>query len=191
MPSPPAKPRTLSTAEARREDVLETAMALVATRGYGTPTLEIAKAAGISQAYLFRLYPTKDDLFVAVARRCNERVAETFRAAAVAARAAGDDPIEAMGHAYVEMLQRDRDLLLVQLHAHAASDQAGVRDAMRDCFANLYDIVRCEAGATPDQARDFFAQGMLINVAAAMRFDEVDAEWAQALAPSKDRAAGT
>jgi hypothetical protein len=84
------------------------------------------------------------------------------------------------------MLQRDRDLLLVQLHSHAASEQAGVRDAMRDCFASLYDIVRREAGATPDQARDFFAQGMLINVAAAMRFDEVDAEWALALAPSKD-----
>ena len=185
-PLPAKTPRTLSTAEARREDVLETAMALVAKRGYGTPTLEIAKAAGISQAYLFRLYPTKDDLFVAVARRCNERIAETFRAAAVAARAAGDDPIEAMGLAYVEMLQRDRDLLLVQLHAHGASDQPGVREAMRDCFANLYDIVRREAGADPEQARDFFAQGMLINVAAAMRFDEVDAEWAQALAPNVD-----
>jgi AcrR family transcriptional regulator len=178
-----SQPRTLSTAHARREDVLEAAMPLVARRGYGTPTLEIAKAAGISQAYLFRLFPTKDELFVAVARRGSEITAQTFRAAAAQARAAGEDPLAAMGRAYVEMLLGDRDLLMVQLHAHAACDQPGVRDAMRDCFAELYEIARRDGGADPEQAHAFFANGMLINVAAAMRFDEVEAEWANALAP--------
>jgi AcrR family transcriptional regulator len=49
-PSATAK-RTLSTAEDRREAVLEAAMDVFAQRGYlGTPTLPIAKAAGISQA---------------------------------------------------------------------------------------------------------------------------------------------
>jgi AcrR family transcriptional regulator len=182
-PQQTTKPRTLSTAKARREDVLEAAMPLVAKRGYGTPTLEIAKAAGISQAYLFRLFPTKDELFIAVARRGSAITAQTFRDAAAGARAAGADPLEAMGTAYVEMLQRDRDLLMVQLHSHAASDQPGVREAMRDCWAELYDIVRSEGGADADQAHAFFANGMLINVAAALRFDELDADWAGALAP--------
>ncbi|MGH3166071.1 MAG: TetR/AcrR family transcriptional regulator, partial [Trebonia sp.] len=68
-------PRLLSTADERREDVLRAAMKVVGTRGlYGTPTLEIANAAGISQAYLFRLFPTKLGLFLAVVERSFQQV---------------------------------------------------------------------------------------------------------------------
>src|SRR5581483_3472605 len=83
--------RTLSTAEERREDVLRVAMKLVGERGlYGTPTLEVAKAAGISQAYLFRLFPTKTELFLAVLDRCFKRINNRFVEAARERRRAGD-----------------------------------------------------------------------------------------------------
>ncbi len=83
--APTASPskRTLSTADVRRETVLEVGMSAFAERGFlGTPTTEIAKAAGISQAYLFRLFPTKSDLILAVIARSNERIKEAFVAAA-------------------------------------------------------------------------------------------------------------
>ncbi|MDQ3723189.1 MAG: TetR/AcrR family transcriptional regulator, partial [Actinomycetota bacterium] len=71
--------RTLSTAEERREEILQAAERVFAARGlHGTPTMEIAKAAGISQAYLFRLFPTKAELFMALVERCNARVLRTF-----------------------------------------------------------------------------------------------------------------
>src|SRR5436190_917530 len=85
--SPPAtSTRTLSTADERRETILEAAERIFAARGlHGTPTLEIAKAAGISQAYLFRLFPTKAELFLALNDRCNARIRDTFSQAAQAA----------------------------------------------------------------------------------------------------------
>ena len=173
--------RTLSTAEARRETILEAAERVFAARGlHGTPTMEIAKAAGISQAYLFRLFPTKAELFVALVQRCNERVHRTFVDAAAAAKAAGEEVLPAMGLAYVGLLA-DRDLLLGQLHAFAACEDEPVRAEMRRSFAGLVELVERESGATPDEVRAFFAHGMLLNVLAAMRAEDSDAHWADVL----------
>jgi len=173
--------RTLSTAEERREEILQAAERVFAARGlHGTPTMEIAKAAGISQAYLFRLFPTKAELFMALVERCNRRVLRTFADAAAAARAAGEPVLVAMGLAYVGLLG-DRNLLLNQLNAHAACDDPAIRDQVRRGFAQLVELVEHESGAGPEEVRTFFAQGMLLNVLAAMRAQDVDEHWAQVL----------
>ncbi|HEV2777562.1 MAG TPA: TetR/AcrR family transcriptional regulator [Solirubrobacteraceae bacterium] len=173
--------RTLSTAEERREEVLEAAERVFAARGlHGTPTMEIAKAAGISQAYLFRLFPTKAELFMALVERCNARVHRTFADAAAAARAAGEPVLRAMGMAYIGLLG-DRNLLLNQLNAHAACDDPAIRDEVRRGFAQLVALVERESGAGAAEVRDFFAHGMLLNVLAAMQAQDVDEHWAQVL----------
>jgi AcrR family transcriptional regulator len=176
-----AATRTLSTAEERREEILAAAERVFAARGlHGTPTMEIAKAAGISQAYLFRLFATKAELFTALVERCNERIHRTFADAAAAARAAGEPVMVAMGHAYVGLLA-DRPLLLNELHAHAACDDPAIREQMRRGFAQLVELVERETGAGPDEVRDFFAHGMLLNVLAAMQVADVDEHWAHVL----------
>jgi AcrR family transcriptional regulator len=173
--------RTLSTAAERREEILAAAERVFAARGlHGTPTLDIAKAAGISQAYLFRLFPTKSELFIALVERCNERIDRTFADAAAAARAAGEPVMQAMGRAYVGLLD-DRRLLLNQLHAHAACDDAAIRDEVRRGFERLVALVEREGGADAQEVRRFFAQGMLLNVLAAMQAQDVDAHWAEVL----------
>jgi AcrR family transcriptional regulator len=175
--------RTLSTADARRETVLTAAMRVFAARGvYGTPTTEVARAAGISQAYLFRLYPSKEALAVAVVERVHERIHETFAQAAERAQSAGESVLPAMGRAYVELLQ-DRDLMLVQLHAHAASqDVPAIRDASRSGFHRLVDFARTVSGAPDDEIQRFFARGMLLNVLAALDAMDLDEPWARLLA---------
>ena len=179
---PTASARTLSTAEDRRETILKAAERSFAARGlYGTPTLEIATAAGISQAYLFRLFPTKSELFIALVRRCNERIYRTFADAAAGAKAAGDTNVmEAIGRSYGTLLA-DRDLLLNQLNAHAACDDPEIRDEMRCGFAQLVELVERESGADPVTVRRFFAHGMLLNVLTAMSAGEIDEHWARVL----------
>jgi AcrR family transcriptional regulator len=173
--------RTLSTAEERREEILQAAERVFAARGlHGTPTMEIAKAAGISQAYLFRLFPTKAELFMALVERCNERIFRTFTEAAATARAAGEPVLTAMGMAYIGLLG-DRNLLLNQLNAHAASDDPAIRDQVRRGFARLVELVERESGAGAEEVRMFFAQGMLLNVMAAIEAQDVDEHWAQVL----------
>src|SRR3954466_9648518 len=111
----PAK-RTLSTAEERRETVLEAAMDVFAERGFlGTPTMPIAKAAGISQAYLFRLFPTKEELVLAVVRRSNEQIVAAMAKAAARAVEQGVEPLQLMGEAYTGLVA-DRRILMTQLH---------------------------------------------------------------------------
>jgi len=182
MAPPTIQTRTLSTADERREEILLAAERVFAARGlHGTPTTEVAKAAGISQAYLFRLFPTKSELFTALTQRCNDRIHETFVEAAAEARAAGEDVLSAMGQAYIGLLA-DRNLLLNQLHAHAASDDPAIREQMRVCFARLVELVERESGADPEEVRIFFAHGMLLNVLAAMGAEDVSGEhWAQVL----------
>lgn len=175
--------RTLSTAEARRETVLAAATRVFAARGiYGTPTTEVARAAGISQAYLFRLYPSKEALAVALVERIHERIHETFAQAAARAERTGEAVLPAMGRAYVELL-KDRDLMLLQLHAHAASpDVPAIRDAARDGFRRLVDFAQRVSGAPQDEVQRFFARGMLLNVLAALDAMDLDEPWARTLA---------
>jgi AcrR family transcriptional regulator len=176
-----AAARMLSTADERREDVLHAAMEVVGTRGlYGTPTLDIARAAGISQAYLFRLFPTKASLFVAVVDRSFQRIHDTFTEVSGQARAEGRPVLMAMAEAYTALL-RDPGVLLVQLQAQAAAGEPEVRAALRRGFARLLGMVERESGATPQEVQRFFARGMLCNVIAAMQIDGLDEHWAWVL----------
>lgn len=179
--------RTLSTADERRGAVLAAAQRVLGARGlHGTPTTEIAQAAGISHAYLFRLFPTKTDLVVAAVRASNDRILNTFEDAARAALSEGRDAMEAMGMAYSELLD-DRELLLIQLHSFAASPSIPeVRDAARDCFARLVELIERVSDATPEEIRSFFAGGMLMNVMSAIDADHSDAHWAAVLRKHAD-----
>jgi AcrR family transcriptional regulator len=174
--------RTLSTADVRREAVLEAGMSVFAERGFlGTPTTEVAKAAGISQAYLFRLFPTKTDLVLAVVERSNERIRDTFLKAAAAAKATGVDPRETMGEAYSELLA-DRSMLMTQIHQFAAAaSMPEVAEASRAFFAELFALVQRETELTPDEIHQFFATGMLLNVMAAIGATDEHGTWAQTL----------
>ena len=153
------------TAGERRETLVAAAVAEFAQRGFhGTPTEAIAKRAGISHAYLFRLFGTKKELFLACVDSCFERTIDAFRAAA----AGEDDPLPAMGQAYVEMLG-DRDLLLLQLHTYAASEDPEIRAKAREWYERVGDEVAALAGE--HRAARFIGQGMLLNVVAALGLD--------------------
>jgi AcrR family transcriptional regulator len=171
----------LSTAEERREEVLGAAMKVMGARGlYGTPTLEVARAAGISQAYLFRLFPTKLGLFLAVVERSFRQVRDSLEGAGRAA-AAGEPALTAMAAAYNALLE-DPGVLLVQLQAQAAAGEPEVRDALRRGFAGLVDMTERVSGASPERVQRFFARGMLCNVSAAMQIYDLDEHWARVLA---------
>jgi AcrR family transcriptional regulator len=183
MATATATKRKLSTAEERREAVLKAAIPVFAQHGYhAASTMEIAKKAGISQAYVFRLFPTKAELFVAAFDAGSKRMFDVFRAASAEAKAAGRDVLEDMGAAYGALLDADRDVLLMQLHGQvAAGADKRIRDAVRGCFEGLYELAGAESGAPADDLRAWFARGMLCNVMAAMDADQLDKEWARAL----------
>ncbi|GAA2809725.1 TetR/AcrR family transcriptional regulator [Kitasatospora sp. CM 4170] len=177
------RPRQLSTAEERRETVLRTAIGAFASRGYfGTTTTEVGKAAGISQAYVYRLFPNKESLFVAVVEHCFTRVrASLEEGAAQAASSAPEAVLHAMGDAYAKLIS-DNDLMLVQLHAQAAAvSEPAIRDAVRAGYARTVEYVRGASGGDERQIQEFFATGMLCHLLVSMGAEEVDAPWTRTL----------
>jgi len=166
------------TADERRISVLRAAMAEFAKGGYaGTSTDAIAVRAGISQPYLFRLFGTKRELFIATMGLMHTRIEATFRSAA--AGLSGVDAMVAMGEAYQDLLG-ERDLLLVQLHAFAASEDEEIRRAAREGFRHLWTVAGELTGLGDEDVRAFFAQGMLLNVMAAVDAAALDESWARA-----------
>ena len=171
---------TRQTAEQRREAVLAAALVAFAHGGlHGTSTEDIARAAGISQPYLFRLFGTKKKLFVATVERCMADTLELFRAAAGDLR--GEEALEAMGQAYTAMVAGDRTRLLAQLQAYAAADDQDVREAIRAGFGSLHLFVETVSGLDAETVAQWFAKGMLLNVIAAMDLWGSREPWAKRL----------
>ncbi len=159
----------------RREMVLQAAVPEFAVHGLsGASTEDVARRAGISQPYLFRLFPTKKALFLALVERCFRRVEDAFTAAA--GDLTGDEALEAMAGAY-EILLDDRTLLLLQMQAYAACDDPEIRAATRAGFKKLWELTERITGLPFQRVVDFFAAGMLMNVAAAMDLPSVDERW--------------
>jgi AcrR family transcriptional regulator len=162
------------SADERREEILEIAMEHFARGGYhGTSTEGIAREAGISHAYLFRLFRTKRELFLAGGDRACEKVLDAFGRAA--ADAAPGEQLHAMGKAYVEELLPDRHAILMLMHSYAAGGgDPEVRAHVRAKYGEVVSRVVELADAEPDEVKNFFAKGMLLNVVAALDLHESD-----------------
>jgi len=158
------------TAAVRREAVLEAARHEFALRGlHGASTDAIARRAGISQPYLFRLFGTKKELFLAVNNACFAETLEVFRRAA--SGTSGKDALRAIGDAYRNLIEDDRTMLQGQLQAYAVSvDDDDVREATARGYGRLVDYVETVSGADRPTISAFFATGMLLNVLAAMDY---------------------
>jgi AcrR family transcriptional regulator len=169
MATAKAPPRRLSAQE-RREEILQAALPEFARGGlHGTSTEAIASSAGISQPYLFRLFGTKKELFVACYRACCHQVQEAFAAAAegVPQDASSEERLAAMGQAYKELL-RDRDRLLMMMQGFVACEDAEICAAVRQEYARCFAVVEQGSGASDEELLRFFATGMLLNLSAAM-----------------------
>src|ERR1700690_1702163 len=167
----------------RRDQVIAAALVEFAEGGLaGTSTEAIAAGAGISQPYLFKMFGTKRDLFIAASKRCFDNVAQTFTKAAEGL--AGEEALKAMGHAYYGLIA-DRANLMAQLQMYAACNDLEIRECARDGFRTLYQLVERASGARAEMLVIFFANGMLCNVSTALGLGEIDEPWARALASDK------
>jgi len=149
----------------RREQILAAASLVFGERGYfGATTDQIARAAGISQPYVVRMFGSKESLFVEVLTRALEKLMEAFTGALEEWRRAGspDDLTRRLGTAYVNLIE-DRGLLLSLMQAFSMGHDAVIGAQARSGFIEIYRLLRDEAGFAPEQVRMFLAEGMLLN----------------------------
>jgi AcrR family transcriptional regulator len=169
----------LSAAE-RKDDVLDAALVEFAEHGYeGTSTEDIARRAGISQPYLFRLFGTKKELFKATVARCFRETLEMFQRAAEGTR--GQEALDAIGAAYMEQLETNRTWLRAQMQAYVASDDPEIRAVVRAGLGDLVAYARRVSDSDWPTVWHFFATGMLLNVLASMHVTDAPEPWMQDL----------
>jgi AcrR family transcriptional regulator len=160
-----AAPR--KSAEERREEILAIALRQFGEGGYrGTSTEAIAREAGISQPYLFRLFRTKRELFLACADRARDRVREVFRREAAAAPPG--EALERMGQAYIDELLPERHEIRMLMQSYVAGAEPEIQAHVRTSYMALVREVAELAGVPPAETFTFFAHGMLLNVIAAL-----------------------
>jgi AcrR family transcriptional regulator len=180
-------PRQRIPASERRDALIEAAVHEFAHGGlYGTPVDRIARRVGVAQPYVFSLFASKRELFLAAVQRGFELIAETFTTTASEfdpATAPPDvDVLHAMGVAYVDLLASHRDYLMLHHHAYAACDDELIRDRVRGLYARLVAHVERLSGADSERIDEFFRYGMWLNVAAAMGVEDLSAgcDWVRA-----------
>jgi AcrR family transcriptional regulator len=167
------------SAEERREAVLAVATEEFARKGlHGASTERIARAAGISQPYLFRLFRTKKELYLETAQR---RMEETYLAFERVSRGLdGEDVLRAMGEVYTELIA-DPMRLQLMLQCFADCDEPEVRVAVRRAWRDLVELVERRSGEPPEVVSAFFARGMLLNALNAMQLFDDPTDWGDRL----------
>jgi AcrR family transcriptional regulator len=154
--------RTRLTAEERQEQIVLAAVTAFSRGGYtGTTTDQVARLSGVSQPYVIRLFRTKQELFLAAMQDTVDRIEGAFRGAS-------EPTLESLGHAYFDLLAQ-RELMAMLLHGFAASDDPAIGEHVRAGFGRLYETVRALTGCSAEEARAFFAEGMLLTCLASMR----------------------
>jgi AcrR family transcriptional regulator len=146
----------------RREQILAAATAVFGERGYaGATTDQVAREAGISQPYVVRMFGSKQALFLEVAQRALDRILAAFRGA-IADTDSYVPLTGRLGTAYVDLIS-DRGLLMSLLQSFMLGHDPVIGPAARAGFIQVYTLLRDEGGLSPDAARSFLAEGMLIN----------------------------
>ncbi len=174
----PQPPSVRLTAAERREDLVAAAISEFAAAGLtGASTEAIARRAGISHAYLFRLFATKRELFLAAVNASFGHVLDTFKRAA--AQRAEREPFQrALGHSYTALIE-DRKELLFAFHAYAACGDEDIRAVVEARYMEIFEWVRRTGGLSSDETRLFMSAGLLIAVGAAIGNDRLspDGSW--------------
>lgn len=173
---PAAGTRTKS--DERSRAVVAAAIECFAQKGfYGTTTHEIAAAAGISQPYLYRLYPNKEAVFASAVDRVSEVMTGTLTTRSTSSLS----PLEAARTAYIAIIG-DRTILRFLMHANCATEEPLVGQAVRRCYAKQVDTVRRLLGDDDAAVRHWFGSGMLENVVNVLGLADIDEPWARTLA---------
>ena len=169
---------TRQTAEERRPAVLDAARHEFAVKGFhGASTEDIARAAGISQPYLFRLFGSKKELYLAAAQRCIDDQYDAFARAAQGK--SGEAALKAMGEAY-KGIAHDRDHLMLMLKTWS-SDDPDLRRVSRTAWRNIVDLAEQSSRESPEVVSRFFANGMLITILMSMNLIEEPEPWSTRL----------
>ena len=174
-------PAPRSTAQNRRPLVIQKAVECFAEGGWaGTTYADVAAAAGISSAYVVKLFPRKEELFVAALENCFQRIEQALLEVDAAGAAEPDAALDRMSDAYAHLIA-DRPVLMLQVHAQSAAAVPAIGAALARGLEHLTMLVSTRTGADDAAVQRFMAYGQLCHLVVTTRIDQLDTPWARLL----------
>lgn len=154
--------------EAKRAEVIDVALELFSRKGYDrTSFREVARLAGLSQAGLLHHFRTKEELFIEVLRRRDERNTRFYDQAV-------DDNVSIEG--LTEIIKHNAgEPGLVRLYVAMSAESTDAASPARQFFVNRYGMLRAniaadirrkqESGELPDSLDPQSAASLVIAAA--------------------------
>jgi AcrR family transcriptional regulator len=137
-----ATPQTRFTSADRREQILEVATGLFAQQGFqGTTTKTIAEKSGVTEALIFRHFPSKEELYWAVIERKIDSAAPLERL--LENLEAGGDDLDVLARVALEVLERRaKDQTLSRLLLYSALEKHELSERFfRNYIANYFEVL--------------------------------------------------
>ncbi|MBD0379982.1 TetR/AcrR family transcriptional regulator [Paenibacillus sedimenti] len=160
--------------EDRKEQIMDKAVGIFAELGYYKATTAlVAKAAGVTQPYVFHFFKNKEELFNAVIDRAVSRIYETFSQV----EAPADQLTKTMGHAFMQIMYAHRDEIMLVMQSHAISEPV-IREHVREKHRIIHKsiIAKFEKAGIPnaeEAASQFYGMGYLITVSEVLDLPEL------------------
>jgi AcrR family transcriptional regulator len=160
-------------ADQRRQDLLQAALITFAENGYhGARTSDIARRAGVSQPYVYALFPDKRALFLACNDWTADRIRDALRDGSGQARE-GQDALRLLGRQWAAMVQATPHLTQFQIQAFAAaSADPEIAGPVRDRFIELIELSERLLDVPRQQVLRYLASALLFNMAVSLDVPE-------------------
>jgi AcrR family transcriptional regulator len=168
-----------TTKQERRQQLLQAATRAFARRGYfGASTALIAKEAGVSQPYIIQVFGTKEALFLEVLERAGDIIVSQMESIGL-----DTFDLSRFTAAFRRTVLEESVMSVLQQGFAASAAVPAVGAYVRGLLARMYGVLIEHANASPEEARDYLARGLLINTVLAMGYREHPHEhpWVQPL----------
>jgi AcrR family transcriptional regulator len=173
-PASPAPPASTRRGQERRERILESAARLVATRGFHSVGVsDIGAAAGVTGSALYRHFPNKSEILVALLDRVVDQLLEGAQAVVSSSEPSGASPAEMLRTliaAHVDFAVGRQAILAVyaqEAHNLEAADRRRLRAKQRryvDLWVDLYRRVHADRPEVVARLRVEAVFGLLNSV---------------------------
>lgn len=153
-------------ADERRRQVIDAAISFFALTGFnGTNTSGIASAVGVSQPYLYQLFPTKKAIFIAACHEAYERILEALREGV--RDCSPDARLGVLAASYDDLLKSNRELLTIQIQVWAAScSDEEIAEATRAGLEKMRELAMELLGVSWDDADRIISALSYYNISA-------------------------
>lgn len=164
----------MAAKEDKKQKIMESALTLFAENDYyRTTTAMVAKAAGVTQPYIFHFFDNKEDLYIAVLKRAYDRIHDTF----MEVEAPADQLVGAMGSSFFNLMQTHRSEVLMVMQAYTISE-AGIKEHSAKLYKTIFDEVtaKFQKAGLPDaeeKAIRFMSMGLLATLSEVLNLPEI------------------